>query len=197
MRAVNRDGQRLGRLLFWQEQTWSEFAAGNAGLALSADAILAVFFCCEIHRGELRRADGAVNPEVRNTPEYDAAQAADFPCCAVYREWGAARTPESGAWVCDTCAEARDRWIATHPDLARVWRGPTTFAEFAERHFGGLPPELQVRARQQAEHIAAQMQPGDELWEWDNGGSHNLAGASGMAIMRNGEVVKKWSMMRS
>lgn len=57
VRAVNRDGQRLGRLLFWQERTWAEFAEGDGGLALSPDAILAVFFCCEIHPGELRRVN--------------------------------------------------------------------------------------------------------------------------------------------
>jgi len=58
-------------------------------------------------------------------------------------------------------------------------------------------PGRDDRIKKRAAEIAAEMQPGDELWEWDGGGWHHLAGRGGVAIVRNGKIVQRWCEIRS
>jgi hypothetical protein len=61
--------------------------------------------------------------------------------------------------------------------------------DFAE----SLLPKIKERSQE----IAAQMEPGDELWEWDGGGWHHLSGRAGVAIVRAGQILRQWCLLKS
>ena len=111
-----------------------------------------------------------------------------------------------GPCVCHQCRVQRQHWISENPDLCRVLRSPTTYEAYCDRQLAGiidrtardrLKQEAAHRIKERATEIASQMEPGDELWEWDGGGWHHFAGRGGVAIVRDGKIVKKWCEARS
>jgi len=76
----------------------------------------------------------------------------------------------------------------------------TTYREYMARWLEGVehvPERVLQRIEQRSAEIEARMLPGDELWEWDPGGWDQLRGTSGLAILRNGEVVEYWVEWKS
>ena len=63
----------------------------------------------------------------------------------------------------------------------------TTYREYMLRWMEGMPnvsARVHQRIEERAAIIAAKMQPGDELWEWEEGDWNRLAATSGLAIVR-------------
>ena len=75
-----------------------------------------------------------------------------------------------------------------------------TYREYNERFVGPieeLPPRIQQQIVQKEAELVRELQPGDELWEWDMGGWNSFAGTSGLAILRGGMVIKSWVCWKS
>jgi hypothetical protein len=195
VRAISQTCPRKERLLFWQEQLWREFVETTQDVPTGQDQILRAFRICDIHDCELGRAPGNDPlPEIRQTQEYAQASETLFPLAT------------SRYWVCATCRAQRQRWISDHAELCRILRRKTTYEAYCDRLLDGItgPKEREAakraakpRIQERAAEIAAQMRPGDELWEWDGGGWHCFTGRGGVAIVRAGEVVKKWCEAKS
>jgi hypothetical protein len=195
VRTLNRECRRKGRLFFWQEKLWREFVANAPGAPTSEANIMDTFRTCDVHGCGLEALpSNALPPEFRHTPEYDHALDTLFPLAA------------GGDLVCAQCRSERQRWISVNPDLCRILRCQTTYEAYCHRQFEQLTDKTKVDdIKRQAEdgikklsaEIASQMQPGDELWEWDRGGWHQLAGRSGVAIVRDGKIVKEWCLCKS
>ena len=62
---------------------------------------------------------------------------------------------------------------------------------------GNIPPQFLQQVEQREAEIAAKMQPGDELWEYEYGNWNAFAGTSGLAIVRGGSVVESWVEWKS
>lgn len=195
VRFVGHQCRRKGRLLFWQEQLWDEFASKLPEARLSREEILRVFCICDVHGGELED----LPPEdpkgkIRWTPEYDQAKETLFPLA-------------NGLYAsCLQCQSEQRTWIFENPELCRILRRKTTYEDYARRHIdrisepkdrADMMKQAEPGIKQRAAEIAAQMDPGDELWEWDAGGWHRLAGRGGVAIVRDGKIVKKWCEVKS
>ncbi|MFO0965896.1 MAG: hypothetical protein U0793_09980 [Gemmataceae bacterium] len=189
VRAVSHTCRDKNRLLFWQEQLWNDFAASLANPSFAGEDIIRAFSVCDVHDCELQAhpIDEAFS-EVRDTLEYERACDASFP-------FATARDR-----ICPRCCTERTKWIEENADLCRIMRCKTTYEEYCKRWFEGLidkSSRVTEKVKQRSAEIAAEMQPGDELWEWDAGGWHRLAGRAGVAIVRAGRVVKQWCEWRS
>jgi hypothetical protein len=86
-----------------------------------------------------------------------------------------------------------------HSELCRIICCQTTYEDHCDRRFPDLvnQPNAQEKVKIRSSEIAAQMELDDELWEWDAGGWHRLAGRAGVAIVRNGNIVKQWCEWKS
>jgi hypothetical protein len=76
----------------------------------------------------------------------------------------------------------------------------TTYREYAAKWIdeaGRIPPGFLPRVEQREAEIAAKMQPGDELWEYEYGDWSAFSGVSGLAIVRGGVVVESWVEWKS
>jgi hypothetical protein len=188
VRTLNRQSRNRRRLLFWQEDLWDEFVAKAPGAPTSQGDILDAFRTCDVHGDDLEPAPSSdPPPEIRHTPEYDRALDTLFPLAA------------GGDFVCQQCRSERQRWIAENFDLCRILRCKTTYEAYCDRQLGSSPagPGRDDMIKKRAAEIAAEMQPGDELWEWDTGGWHQLAGRGGIAIVRDGKIVRQWCEVKS
>ncbi len=195
VRTLNRRCRVKGRLFFWQEELWGEFAANNQGASMSQEAIMEAFRICDVHECRLDASPGNDPPfEIRDTPEYDQAFETLFPFA------------NGGDLVCAVCRSERSRWISENLDLCRILRRKTTYEGFCERLLDDLadPTRRESLKRENKEwfkkrqaEFEAQMQPGDELWEWDGGGWHHFSGRGGVAIVREGKIIKKWCLVKS
>ncbi len=188
VRAINRACRSKGRLFFWQEQLWDEFAATIPDGLKTGNEVMAAFRVCDVHDCPLQSPpDDKPLVEIRDTPERELAYNTLFPFAI------------NGNLVCLQCRTAREKWIEENPELCSVLRYKTTYEDYCSRRLEGLIDRLGVRdkIKQRSAEIAAQMEPGDELWEWDTGGWHRLAGSAGVAIVRNGKIVKQWCEWRS
>jgi hypothetical protein len=195
VRTINQECQRKGRLFFWQEQLWREFVSKTDG-AINCEAIMAAFRICDVHDDEL--TDAISNreelSEIRDTLEYDQALESLFPFAT------------DKNWACSQCRSERQRWVSENSDLCRILRKPISYEAWVNQHLAQfldqnvaakMRRQLEPQIKERTSEIAAQMQPGDELWEWDGGGWHRFAGRGGIAIVRNGQIVKKWCESRS
>ena len=175
------------RLRFWQEKLLDDFSA-TTGHSIDADVVFSVFRVCDIHETELQRPSSAhVVHEIRDTHEFDIAQSETFPFAI-------------GALVCQDCYDVYSEWVVQHDDLCRVLRRKTTYTDYCARRLKDLPSLLadsKHKIAQREAEIATEMEPGDELWEWDAGGWHRLAGREGVAIVRDGQIVKQWCEWKS
>lgn len=188
VRAVNRSCRRKGRLLFWQEQLWKEFAATNPETPRAFEQVMSTFSVCDVHDCPLQKpSDEAPLPEIRNTLECEVASNNLFPFAIDQN------------LVCDQCRTARKKWIEENRELCGILRCQTTYEEYCERRMDSLidRPDIKEKIKIRSAEIAAQMEPGDQLWEWDSGGWHRLAGRAGVAIVRNGKIVKQWCEWKS
>jgi hypothetical protein len=195
VRAVSQRYPEKGRLFFWQEQLWDKFVSTVAGVGAGQDEIPRAFCICDVHDCELEQPptnDALI--EIRDTPEYGQALETLFPLAV------------SRYFVCSRCRFDRQRWISEHDELCRILRRKTSYKAYCDRLLDDLAdPNDRERIRREAKpgiertaaEIAAQMRPGDELWEWDAGGWHSLSGRKGIAIVRAGEIVKKWCDIKS
>jgi hypothetical protein len=64
-------------------------------------------------------------------------------------------------------------------------------------NFAHLSARMKQHVEDKAAEITAELQDGDELWEWDAGGWQHSAGRSGLAILRGGNVVRCWCLWMS
>ena len=71
----------------------------------------------------------------------------------------------------------------------------TTYREFTARFLGhedgSIPPQFLARLETKEAKIAAKLQPGDELWEFETG-NQALAMTWALAIIRGGDIVESW-----
>jgi hypothetical protein len=198
VRTLNRECRRKQRLFFWQEELWRQFVASTPGAPTDEATIMNTFRICDVHGCDLEAlpcTDLSPRPdEIRHTAEFDEAHKALFPLAA------------GGELVCIQCRSERQRWIADNLDLCRILRCVTTYEAYCRRHFemltdqtaiAELKKQAEAEIKKRSAEIAAQMQPGDELWEWDGGGWHQLAGRSGLAIVRGGKIIRQWCDFRS
>ena len=76
----------------------------------------------------------------------------------------------------------------------------TTYRAFTGQWLGDengvIPARFEERVAVAEAKIAAKMQPGDELWEWESG-DRAFAMTWGLAIVRGGEVVDSWYEWKS
>lgn len=72
----------------------------------------------------------------------------------------------------------------------------TTYREYTLKFLcdgdGKLPERFEERIAAREAQIAAKMQPGDELWEYEHGDWNAFAAVSGLAIVRDGKVIESW-----
>src|SRR6185295_3880347 len=100
IRTLNRVSRKKGRLLYWQEQLWGEFAS-RVAQAREYKEHFSDFCVCDLHDCPLQsRCDVQPLLEIRDTPEYDAAIEGMFPYA------------NAAALVCADCRAARDHWIS-------------------------------------------------------------------------------------
>ena len=188
VRSINRVSRAKGRLLFWQEQLWGDFVSSGARAGLFSDPI-AICAVCDVHDCSLEATRNGYSPsDIRDTPEADDAIDQLFPYAI------------GGDQICRQCLSARARWIAEHQDLCQILRCQTTYEEFCIRHLGTVPDmeeSLLQKIKERSQEIAANMEPGDELWEWDEGGWHHLAGRAGVAVVRAGQIVQQLCLVKS
>ena len=77
----------------------------------------------------------------------------------------------------------------------------TTYREYTLKFLadeqGELPERFHDRVAVREAEIAAKMQPGDELWEYEYGQWNTFAAVSGLAIVRGGKVIESWLEWKS
>jgi hypothetical protein len=188
VRTINLTCRKQNRLFYWQEQLWSEFTETNPHISQTAEDIMDLFCICDVHNYPLRSpANDESLPAIRDTPEYEIAFESLFPFAI------------EGNLICNKCLTERELWIKENLELCRILRCQTTYEDYCDRRFPDLAnqPDAQDKVKIRSSEIAAQMELGDELWEWDAGGWHRLAGRAGVAIVRNGNVVKQWCEWKS
>ena len=82
--------------------------------------------------------------------------------------------------------------------IEKILTRQTTLADYAAAWFGnrltGRPKEKWDRF---AAEVEAAMITGDQLWEWETDRFHELAGTAGLAIVREGQVLKTWELWKS
>ncbi len=68
-----------------------------------------------------------------------------------------------------------------------------------EDYYADLQPDASRLQRIQAFHarVRAELQDGDQIWEWESAGFRHFSGATGILIERGGEIVKVWTTGRS
>jgi hypothetical protein len=74
----------------------------------------------------------------------------------------------------------------------------TTLAKYAEApgaESWSLPSRMKWLAFRG--EVESALQAGGEIWEWESTGFRDLAGVCGLAIVRNGVVVRDWELGRS
>ncbi|KAF0179072.1 MAG: hypothetical protein FD161_1565 [Limisphaerales bacterium] len=195
VRSINRGCRRKGRLFFWQEELWHKFVTNGRGAPTGEETVMDIFRICDVHDCNLTtllRNDPPL--EIRDTPEYDQAFETNFPFAS------------GGDLICAVCRSERSRWISENLDLCRILRGKTTYEAYCDRLLEGVADpaardkiwnDAKERIKKREIEIHAQMQPGDELWEWDGGGWHRFAGRAGVAVVRDGRIVKQWCEIKS
>ena len=76
---------------------------------------------------------------------------------------------------------------------------PTTLAEYETCNgaidLGTLRSEIRARVDQRRAEVAELLSAGGELWEWSRG--RDFAAIGGLAIVRDGAVVRAWQDWRS
>lgn len=182
--CMNLTSRVKGRLLYWQEQLWDAFISSSGFQSIDFVDLVEIFGICETHDCPLQvPAERKPLPEIRHTPEYATARETIFPCA-------------DSNWICLDCRAAAQRWIDENAELCSLLRCQTTYIGFYERR--GLtdpgnkfPESVMLRIMEREREIAAGMRPGDELWEWDSGGSN--FGKGGLAVVRDGRIIRKWS----
>lgn len=195
VRAASQKCPEKGCLFFWQEQLWGKFVATVAGVGMRQNEILQAFRICDVHGCELEPPPtDNTSTEIRDTPEYEQALRTLFPLAT------------SHYFVCRICRLEHQRWISEHDEVCRILRRKTTYEAYCDQLLDGIADpkdretlrrEVKPRIKKRAAEIDAQMQQGDELWEWDGGGWHSFSGRGGIAIVRAGKIVKKWCEMKS
>jgi hypothetical protein len=183
------------RLFFWQELLWREFATKEPAAPKDERTVMELLRVCDVHDTTLELLPiQPTEPEIRTTPEYDAAWDKHFPLASTRR------------WSCPECRKQRTLWITANHDLCRVLRCPITYEAYCEKFLVQISdPSAGAELRQKSEasikkrsaEIAAMMLPGDELWEWDGGGWHQLSGRGGVAIVRDGKILQQWCLAKS
>ncbi|MBP3959982.1 hypothetical protein J8F10_32475 [Gemmata sp. G18] len=77
----------------------------------------------------------------------------------------------------------------------------TTYREYTLKWLadeqGEIAERFLKRFKEQEAKIAAKMQPGDELWEYEFGNWNAFAAVSGLAIVRDGKIVDSWVEWKS
>ena len=108
VRAVNRACRSKGRLFFWQEQLWEEFAATTTDAPRTGADVMASLTVCDVHDCPLQSPpDDKPLPEIRDSPELELAYNTLFPFAI------------NGNLICPQCRAAREKWIEENPKLLR------------------------------------------------------------------------------
>ena len=174
------------------QQRWDAFIDATPALHDCSLDVVAILSRCFIHDCEFQPVTDVEQPRVRDTVEYANACQERFPFAKPVET-------DDGAKSCCQCTASRTEWINTHPELANILQRRTTYEEFALRRYPELTdrPDFAAAIAARTTEIAAQMNDGDELWEWDAGGWHFLSGSAGVAIVRDGLIVQQWCELRS
>jgi len=76
----------------------------------------------------------------------------------------------------------------------------TTYHEYIARRTEAVPSigdRVLRKIEERAVWIQTMMLPHDELWEWESGDWDRFAGDSGLAIIRDGEIIQSWIEWKS
>jgi hypothetical protein len=198
--------RRAGRLRFWQEQVWDRFTATHPEHRVSPATLLTALRVCELHGAELLPDEV---PVVEGNIDYDQrylrVRREEFPNAAVgpmYTEGGPPLGPTVGVWYCPDCRKAEARWrevwgrtkVPSDLDLTRR----TTLDEYgAELGTASLTGHRRERWLAFRAEVEAVMTAGAELWEWESVGFRDFAGVCGLAVVRDGCIVRFWSLGKS
>ncbi|MBX9653490.1 hypothetical protein K2Y11_07695 [bacterium] len=187
VRAINRLNDK-NRLRFWQQDLWNDFVVANSISPRTTDEIVSLLSVCYVHEIPLLHTTTiSTTPAIRSTPEYESAEFNLFPYAI------------NDGLLCLECRDSRKRWIEDNDELCRILRCKTTYEEYCVRQLAesACTPDFRAKIKTRSAEIAALMLPGDELWEWDAGGWHRLAGNGGVAIVRDGQIIKQWCEFKS
>jgi len=197
VRAISQRCPEKGRLFFWQEQLWNEFSSAHPEDTTSQGEILRILRVCYIHNSDLAPMPPVDEPaaEFRRTPEYDQAVDNLFPLATGH------------FFYCPECHRERQEWMSEHAELCRVLGRQISFEAYCNEIIEDLSDDnaaareaikarMKPAVEKMAAEIAADTLPGDEIWEWDTG-MYALSGAQGVAIVRDGKIVKKWCTARA
>jgi hypothetical protein len=91
------------------------------------------------------------------------------------------------------CAVEEPSKMATEDGLTRR----TSFAQYEADLLPKLSGEPAKRWTAMQAAVAAEMVDGDELWEWESAEFMNLAGTAGLAVVRDGRIVRRWPLWKS
>lgn len=101
--------------------------------------------------------------------------------------------------------DGRHPLISTEPVC--LMRQFATVSEYEEDFVSGFASDGQAGIRQllttrpkwlaTRREIELELALGGELWEWETSGYHQMAGAAGLAVIREGKMARKWPLMRS
>jgi hypothetical protein len=198
--------RRGGRLRFWQEREWERFTTAHPDSIASLDDLLAALRVCELHGVELLQDEVAVvEGNIDLTERYVRARREEFPNAAagpLYTEGAPSPGPTVDVWYCPVCRQAETQWraawdrqgVPSDLDLTRR----TTLDEYETawgcESFSGQRRDRWLALRAEVESSLA---GGGELWEWESAGFRVFAGVCGLAVVRNGVVVRHWQLARS
>lgn len=198
--------RQTGHLRYWQEEAWGRFTIAHPDHRVSLTDLHTALRICELHGDELlpdtvEVVEGCVDYSER----YTRAKRDHFPNAAsgpIYTE-GA---PHSGrvvdVWYCPECRRAEAPWrgerarqgCPSEMDLRRQ----TTLNEYGSAlgcdAFTGWRRDKWLSFRSEVEAMLAD---GGQLWEWESVGFRSFAGEWGLAVVRDGKVVKHWQLAKS
>ncbi|MBA4189495.1 MAG: hypothetical protein C0467_16020 [Planctomycetaceae bacterium] len=113
LRALNGEGRWRARLLYWQEEMLSRFAASTGNEMVTFEQVESLLRVCEMHHLELERDPEALSSRCRGAvTDYTRAQAEHFPNtdCGPLEMGRRRENYRSGRWYCPTCRASESEW---------------------------------------------------------------------------------------
>jgi hypothetical protein len=193
IQALNPRCRWRGRFLYWQEQLLSRFAAEVPVGDVSFERVEPLLRVCELHWTELAPDTEGYSHQFRGAILHDG-QLSRFPntdCGPVVMGPG----PEAerrGVWRCLACVAVS---AAEGPPITEHLIREITLEAYGQE-FGFNEWGSERWAILKAE-IGSVLAAGGELWEFETPGFQSLAGESGLAVVRDGRVIRRWPLWKS
>lgn len=197
---------RKGRLLFWQQEIWDEFAAAFVGdEPISFQQIVELFRFCPVHQKRMQAEELPVDYLEDYTNSISINSPSPFAGVSRYEGYTPASDEQFLAPYCEDCRREKDRrreepieWIYPRPysgkfDRAMLVKQITLDEYFKDQHPGhDRRPSIkrsmdQARARLEPDLKARE---GDRLWLWRE--SEGATTRGGLAVERNDEILHIW-----